>query len=308
MHRHIARALLLSFSAFVTACATPPLPAGIVDSGFLVFWEIRPPQGEEAVAHLLGSIHLGRERIDFDPAIRAELPAASMLVYEIAPGAMSQQDMAIAIFEMGRLPDDQSLENLLSTETWKALSERLEEVGLPAKAFAPFEPWVVMLQLIGLSMSAENLDTELGVEHQISRMAKDTPAIGLETPGFQIGLFDALPMDTQIYLLEDALESETETGDILDLLFAAWQTGDLEMLERLILPETEGPQLELFRERVFMERNRNMAEGIADLLTEPGHYFVTLGAGHTIGVDGIPSLLGKRGFRVRRIPRTGAIH
>ena len=298
----LVRTLLLPLLALLAACATPlPVP---VDSGLLVFWEIRPAESDEAVAHLLGSIHLGREPVDFDPAVRAALAEASMLVYEIAPGAMDPQLVAVTLLELGRLPEGQSLQELLSAKTWEAFEKRMAEAGLQAEGLASFEPWVAMFQLLGLSLAAAELDAKLGIEAQINQLAADTPAIGLETVDYQLGLFDELPMDTQIRLLEDTLENDDHAADSLGLMFAAWQAGDLALLERLIAPAGKDPHLELFRERVFLERNRNMAEGVADLLSEPGRYFVTLGTGHTLGAEGIPALLGKRGFRVRRIPRT----
>lgn len=302
MRQPLARILLLPALALLAACATPPpVP---VDSGMLVFWEIQPPEGDGAVAHLLGSIHLGLEPIDFDSAVRSAIPEASMMVYEIAPGAMDPQLVAVAVVEMGRLPAGQTLQALLSTETWEAFEKQLAEAGLSAEDLAGFKPWVAMFQLLGLSMASAELDTSLGVEAQINLLAGDIPAIGLETVDFQLGLFDALPMDTQIFLLEDVLEHEDEAADALGLMLAAWRAGDLALLERLITPAENNPQLVLFHERVFLERNRNMAEGVADLLSEPGRYFVTLGAGHTLGAEGVPALLEKEGFRVRRIPRT----
>ncbi|MBW2243918.1 MAG: TraB/GumN family protein [Deltaproteobacteria bacterium] len=304
MHLLLARLLLLPALALLASCATPP--SGAVDSGQLVFWEIRPLEGEDGVAYLLGSIHVGRERLDFDPAIRAALPDASLLVYEVSPGASDPENMAIAIMEMGRLPAGQTLENLLSAETWEAFEKRLAKEGLPAENFAVFEPWVATLQLLGLSLAAANANVEFGIEQQILEMTEGSATIGLETPDFQLGLFDALPMETQIYLLEEALTPESQAADFVDLVFAAWKVGDLEMLERLIVPEADDPKLDVFFESVFLERNRNMATGIAELLEEPGRYFVTLGVGHMLGDEGIPALLARKGFRVKRVPRTGA--
>ncbi len=294
--------LLVPFLAFVAACATPlPQP---VDTGQLVFWEIRPPEGDEAVAHLLGSVHLGRETLDFDPAVDAALTEASLMVYEITPGAMDPQLIAVSLMEIGRLPDGQRLPELLSEGTWEAFEERLAQAGVPAAGFAIFEPWVAMFQLLGMNLAEAELDPELGVEQQLVRAAGETPTIGLETVEFQLGLFDALPLETQIFLLEDAIESEDETADAVGLMLAAWEAGDLGLLEKLIAPKPDQPHLVTFHERVFLERNRNMAEGVADLLSEPGRYFVTLGAGHTLGAQGVPALLDARGFRVRRIPRS----
>ena len=284
------------------ACATLPKP---VDSGLLVFWEISSPGDSGGHAHLLGSVHFGREATAFDPVIEAAFADAAVLVFEVAPGQADATAVTQLLLELGRLDPGQSLPDLLDEETWEALAARLQAAGLSAMALSSFEPWVAMIQVIGLDIADAGLDGEHGIEEQLLTRAGGKPTLGLETARFQLELFDQLPLETQVTLLEDSLQDGGKTNrEGIDLILAAWQAGDTALLERLTQGDEGDEHTALFQERIFAERNRNMAARLAELLEQPTHYFVTIGAGHTVGEGGVPALLRERGYRVRRVPRT----
>lgn len=286
----------------LAGCTSVPKP---VDSGQLVFWEVRPAAENGASAHVLGSVHFGRAALHFDPAIETALAEADVLVFEVAPDEMDPLLVQGALAELGRLPPGRSLADELPEKTWRALRMRLELAGLPPDGLAIYEPWVAMIQVIGLDMAAAGFQSEQGVEQQLLKQAGGQPSVGLETARFQLELFDGLPRKTQISMLEDALATGASKNALhIDLILEAWRVGDLDLLQRVMNPEPDDPEAQLFHERVFTARNRHMADGLAALLTEPKRYFVTVGAGHTIGDDGVPALLRARGFRVRRIPRS----
>lgn len=295
--------LALGLGLALSGCATLPTP---VDTGQLFFWEVQSPEPDGGVAHVLGSVHFGRDGIDFDPAIDAALADAEVLVFEVAPADMDPANMLQIMLELGRLPEGSTLDALVPESTWTAVEARLTEAGLPAANFALFEPWVVMIQIIGLDVAAAGLEASQGVEAQlIDPEAEERPTLGLETARFQLELFDQLPFETQIALLDDTLEAGTEdNGQGINLILAAWKVGDDELVHRMTNPEGQDEHGQLFFERVFTARNHNMADGIAELLQQPSRFFVTIGAGHTVGETGVPKLLRDRGYSVRRLPRS----
>lgn len=290
-------------SLTLSGCATLPTP---VDTGQLFLWEIQGAQPGGGVAHVLGSVHFGNEGIDFDPAIDRALADAETLVFEVAPADMDPAAMLQIMLELGRLPEGQTLDAILPEATWSAVEARLSEAGLPAANFAFFEPWVVMIQVIGLDVAAAGLEASQGVESQlIDAETEERPALGLETARFQLELFDQLPLETQIALLDETLATGSEeNGEGINLILAAWEAGDDRLLLEMTAPEGRDEHSRLFFERVFTARNLNMADQIVELLQRPTRYFITIGAGHTVGDTGVPELLRERGYRVRRLPRT----
>ena len=193
---------------------------------------------------------------------------------------------------------------ILPPETWKRLDDALAEAGVPAAAVTLFEPWLAMLTVMDLQIQKAGLDREKGVERQLLADEPDRETIGLESALFQMELLAGLPRETQIAMLEDTLANPRGTENVIDLTLATWQAGDLDLLALLVAPPGRSEHQILFHERVFVERNRGMAAGVQELLETPGRYFVTVGAGHTVGETGLPTLLREAGFLVRRIPRT----
>jgi uncharacterized protein YbaP (TraB family) len=96
----------------------------------------------------------------------------------------------------------------------------------------------------------------------------------------------------------DALAGETEQ------LIRAWKQGDEQRLQALVFQALDDtPGLDVFYERVFYQRNHNMVLRLLELAHDGRTRFVVLGAGHMVGDEGIPALLGRRGYRVRAVGR-----
>lgn len=286
------------------ACAGPPQPE---ETGRLFFWEIRGPQGGHA--HLLGTVHALPEALAFDPAIERALAESDLLVSELDPADLDPVLLGQLMLQMGLLEGGRTLPDLLSEESWALLEERLAESPVPASQLRYMEPWVVILMIMGEGIAASGFDPEQGVEQQVLRGAPDLPVVGLETPADQFRIFADLPLDRQARLLESMLEApaaDTTLG--LERLLEAWRMGDLEALRALGMPRDRlGEDADALYEALYFERNRQMAEQLAELLRkEEGELFVMIGALHTVGEEGVPALLAERGFAVRRLAKSGA--
>jgi len=83
----------------------------------------------------------------------------------------------------------------------------------------------------------------------------------------------------------------------------AWANGDVRALEAEL--QYEKTQDSVFAgiliPRLIDERNRVMADRIADIARSGPKSFVAVGALHLVGKDGIVELLRRRGFTVRQL-------
>jgi uncharacterized protein YbaP (TraB family) len=112
---------------------------------------------------------------------------------------------------------------------------------------------------------------------------------------------DRLPASLQELMLRDALARVDHFPEDTRALVAAWQRGDDGRLEELVFgPLAELPELEVFYDLVFFQRNENMAARLAQLGGDGRTRFVVLGAGHMVGEQGVPAILARRGFQVTR--------
>ncbi len=299
------RALVLGVALAAWACATPvPLPEAR-DTGFLFLWEVEGDAGA-GTAHLFGSVHLARPDLRFDPAVEAAFTEAAALVVELDLRNLTPAESAALVLQHGQLPLDQSLDQLVSAEAWAAFSDLVERHGQSAAFYRGFEPWVAMVTAMALLASEKDLDGESGVDRALLERAGDREVIELETVAFQLSLFDDLPMDQQVLMLETVVLQADASRDSVGLVYDAWRLGDTELMESMLLQEGD-PTLTAIQQKIFADRNRSMVERIDALLRETDdtrRYFVVVGAGHMVGASGIPALLTERGYRVQRVERS----
>lgn len=307
MHLPAARRLGLLTLLAALACATPApeAPPTPQESGELVFWRVESASGGSA--WLLGSVHAATPDVSLDAAVESAFAQSEALVVEAditslgddAFGAMNR------MLQMAQLPEGKTLDQLLTPPVWNELSEFLRARGQPPEPYRRFEPWLVMTMVTSYLFAEAGLPSSGGIDLRFTRRAEGRmPIVALETPEFQLSLFDSLPLDTQARMLNELLVKQSDVRkETLDL-YAAWRLGDLAWIERQTTAGIDDPLLRDFHERVFLERNRNMAKRVDELLREKRVWFVVIGAGHMVGSQGIPSLLAARGHRVARVPRS----
>jgi uncharacterized protein YbaP (TraB family) len=215
--------------------------------------------------------------------------------------------MVQLLLDHARLPAGRTLRDVLPPGTWAALEDRFEDPAA-LEGLVLFEPWVVMLQLVVQRLAAQGFTPEQGVDARILAEAGERPVVGLETPEAQLRALDAMSLELQVEALGVlGLGGAGAAGEPLDAaaLDAIWRRGDAEALERFAFPGLgDDAGLDAFYEAMYFERNRRMSERIAELVGSGGSYFVTVGAGHLVGAQGIPALLAEQGLHVRRVPKS----
>lgn len=301
----LRRALALALAAALAACAAPaPDGSGARETGELFLWEAESPRAEGGTAFILGSLHMGTPELEYDPRILEAYEGSRAVVMEVDPEALEPARLASALRERARLPEGRTLPQVLEPELYYRLAERLSAAGRSPARFHRYEPWVAVLALSGAALNEEGLSTAHGAEEHFRSLAEgEKEVIGLETVEEQMALFDELPREVQIELLRESLDAAGDASSAKALL-AAWRKGDAARLAELALPSGEDDASRILRRRVYLERNRRMAEGLAALLDDGGEWFVVVGAAHVVGPQGLPELLADRGYFVRRVSKS----
>ena len=257
---------------------------------------------------MLGSIHLGDDAPDFDPAILGALEASDTLALEVAPQELEPEAMARQMAERALLPEGRTLRDVLAPDTWKRLSERLQDAGLAPDAFLQVKPWVVALTLQIAELRRQGFASERGVDLSLARVATadGKPIIGLETASAQLDTLDSMPLSTQERLLRETLDEGSPGGaDTLSVVLDAWRKGDAARIEAVVFDGLgQDAEMRNYFEIFYFARNRRMAQAIADGVEAGGRWFVAVGVAHLVGDQGIPQLLAKQGYSVRRVSKT----
>jgi uncharacterized protein len=260
-------------------------------------WKVEAPNG--AAAYLLGSLHvLTADAYPLPALIDKAFAGSKTLVEEVDLDEMNDPMLMMAALAKAMLADGQTLDQVISAETYAEVKKRAEAYGMPMMAVQRMKPWLVAVTLMAPTLQAAGFKPELGIDRHFFDRAKAAglKRQALETLAYQLDRFDQMPMKLQEDLLKATIEDlDTQVSGVKDMV-RAWSSGDLGAIEKLTLTTfLESPEL---YQRLLLERNQNWVPFIERCLSENAGCFVVVGAAHLVGKDGLPTLLAKKGLKV----------
>lgn len=266
-----------------------------------LFWEV---QSDSATVYLLGSIHYADE--SFYP-LREEIERAFFdsdhLVVEINIDEVKAKRYRELIREKGSYQGDKTIRDEISRETYRQLEYRLNRLGLPIDMVHKQKPGVMVLTLTAVQVMKMGFTPDLGIDAYFLRGAAkgNKNIIELETVDEQLDVF--LNITDGDLLLREALVSMHEAESMMMDMIFCWKRGDEACLEGVLFEDALNnyPSFVSIYDILFFRRNEDMANDIKSFLGSDGTYFVVIGAGHLVGDRGIPGLLKKAGYQVRRM-------
>lgn len=270
-------------------------------------WEVKPPKGG-GTAYVVGSVHIGKQgQFSFPPSMEAAFAKADTLVVEADVTQTNAAQMQQLVLKLGVLhPGQPSLSQRLDPETRKLLSAAVERSGLPSLVIERMRPWLAAITLLALDFQRAGYEADNGVDHMLLERAHGTSAkqiIELESVEGQLTMIANLSEPLQDMMLSDQLHQTEESQQQFESITQAWTAGDGEAMANLLLSVSQKPEYRALYEKMFVERNVQMARRVGELLAEPRTHFVVVGAGHVVGADGILALLAKQGYSVRQLGR-----
>ena len=291
-------ALFSALPALAEDTAPPPAAAATqaAEPVHPALWKVAD---KDTTIWLFGTIHILPENVPWyaGPVARA-FDESSELVTEIPIG--KTQDSQAVIMQKSLREDGKTLRDTLSGKERAAYEAGMASIGLPPQTFDKNDTWfaALMLTLIPLKISGYNLQS--GVDTQIGEKAKarGMENQALETPQYQISLFDDLPQDTQRKYLDEVLESLPTVKSDIGSMVAAWKAGKADELARLLNEEEDDPDL---RKVLLTDRNAHWAKWIEQRLKQPGTVFVAVGAGHLAGEGSVQDQLARDGIASQRV-------
>jgi hypothetical protein len=255
-----------------------------------------------STVYLLGSIHFMRgTSYPLKETIERAFAASSNAVFEVNMAEMDSPDTQVMMLSRSVFTDGNTLGKSLSPAIYRSLGEKVGEFGLDVKILDSFKPWSVAMTLIGLKLNQMGFDPAKGIDRYFyaKAQAAGKRTLGLETMGYQIGLFDNLSLREQELLVEQTLNDfdtmESEMGEML----RSWTNGDVGNLENMLLKSfVDYPEL---YQKFLVRRNRNWLSQIEGFLGQKKDSFVVIGAGHLLGQDGLVNLLRRKGYKVEQL-------
>ncbi|GAB7082033.1 TraB/GumN family protein [Megalodesulfovibrio paquesii] len=265
-------------------------------------WRISKGQ---AVAYLLGSLHMADASLyPVDPAVNRAFLDSKTLAVEVDVSPEKLAEIAPKLDAFTRLPEDQTLRDVLTPDGEAKVSAFLSKSGLPSRLMT-LKPLGLMAVLSNQRMEAMGYSTNYGVDEHFLRRARAAgmPIRELETLEFQLTMDQELSPAVQEAVLLQALEEMDDMPRFTKATLEAWKRGDAGEMDRLTFEDRqERPELEPFYALLFDRRNQHMAKGIEALLDRNEHAFVVVGAGHLVGRESIVKILSRRGLVCEQVP------
>lgn len=266
-----------------------------------MMWEIRTP---ESTVFLVGSIHIADSSFyPLDNIYYEKLDSSEIFVSEID---MDNID-PFKIIKLIMLRDGTKLEDHLSKESYKFISEKLESLGYVESDYQKFKPGyaVILASLADDSTNTANhlANMQEGIDLHLKERAKDYPKLALEDVGTQMILLEKI-IDVDSKKIELYLNADPNESSIKNIaaLKEAWKNSDIDKIAQS-LEDTEGMDEETaaLMDELLHKRNVNMAEKIDSYIVDGGKFYIVIGAGHLCGEDSVIELLEDKGYTVNQL-------
>jgi uncharacterized protein len=271
-------------------------PALTPFQAFPSLWHVKGEQGD---IYLLGAVHVLPPGLNWRrPLINMALSRSDVFVFEVPEDAAALAELNKLMQAQGFLPPDQSLRGLLHAAALPDFDAAVAASGLASAAVDRERPWLAGLQMMFAQMAKLNFAAGNGVDSVLMAEAEKNhkQTRYLETIADQFALL--APADRTLELqefeagLKDLRDIDAEIGPMVH----AWSVGDQAKLDKLINGDLDAfPQA---RKTLLDDRNARWVPQIEAMLKEKHVFFITVGAGHLTGPQGVPALLRKAGYKV----------
>lgn len=265
----------------------------------LFLW--RYTQGQSTV-YLAGTVHVLKEGFfPLPQQYEQAFQASDKLVVEAAVDNLSPEEIQQKMLGYALLPDG-SLRDVLAPETYAQLRQYAQAYGLPLEQLQSFNPALVSQQLSIFAITAMGYDPALGMEAHFSARIDRQNLLELESVDAQLELLLGQPLPVQKIILRDTLAEFDDIAEQTNQMLSAWASGDDAALAALVRDQTgTSAEAQQFLKELLDDRNTHMAARIAQMLNNPGRYFVLVGSAHLAGEQSVITELRKHGFYGKRI-------
>lgn len=271
--------------------------AAETDRGFL--WRI---DGGAKPSYLLGSIHLAPASLHPLPgAVQRAFEQAEVLVVEADVVSLDPASISPFIAREGMYPAGRTLRDEFPAAEWAELEKLLRQLQLSPLFLLPQKPWLAQTTLTALVLMGEGFSQEYGIDVHLLNRARGAgkPVRELESVAMQLSLLASLPPDLQRRMFAASVR-ELARGESSGAAFVkAWRGGDTQLLARVMAESFDSlPQV---KEALLTRRNHAMADKLVGWLQDGRSHLVTVGAGHTVGDEGLVELLRRAGFTLTQL-------
>jgi uncharacterized protein YbaP (TraB family) len=287
-------------SAAPTTPAPVAAPAPAAAAARPALWRIGD---EDTTVYLFGTVHVLPPELSWRTRPVEDALNASKAVYfetDVNPNQIALAQMAQ---RLGMYAPPEKLSDHLTPEQRAAVAKASAKLSAPMAIIDTMKPWLAAMTLSEQTIANAGYDPNSGVERTLLPMAtaagKDIRK--LETVEEQLLVFADLPEKVQIDYLISGIDEIDKEPTLLGDLVSAWSKGNVEKLDKIMIEDDLEDTPEVYQ-ALLVNRNKNWTVKLDALVkSEPGVFFVAVGAGHLAGKDSVLGMLTAKGYKVERV-------
>jgi uncharacterized protein YbaP (TraB family) len=260
-----------------------------------LLWEVSG-KGLKSSSYLFGTYHLITSSfVDSFPVVQEKLRETKSMAGEL----VMDSSLYPKITKAAMMPDS-SLDQLLSKEDYKVVSDYLKEIsGMSLALFNKMKPVMVNILIYTVLLPKSDAGTAMDIYFQEVAKKTGKKVYGLETVEDQIAvLFDGMPVKRQAELLVRSVKEKEKNYREMMQMNQCYRNLDLNCLSSGMKEEEGYSDAEL--KKMVDSRNQKWMKVIPGLM-QSGGVFIAVGAGHLPGEQGLLKLLEKEGYTVRAV-------
>ena len=260
-------------------------------------WTVHGPRG---TAYLFGSVHVLPKNVEWQtPAIKKAVKRANTFVFELPMADDSRTHAALLLGANTLLPPSIALPSYFDAEMRSEFRAAVEHTQVDPESLVVLRPWWAAKMLDDAMAGKPVLHAEEGVDNKVYLMAKDRGVHDIrafETPEFQVKVLKGdANTKNELDLLRAAMKRAAQRPIVpFKKLLDAWASGDPSAIATINFDSMSPDE----KKTMLDDRNSNWVPKIEKMLKEKRTFFITVGAAHLVGPDGVPNLLRQAGYRV----------
>lgn len=275
-----------------------------------LFWKI---SDSNSVVYLMGSVHFADESFyPLDTGIVNAFDRSGELAVELdMTDTLVLKEIAVQTEKLGKLEAGRSLPQILPEDVMKSFDSLCVAWEFPAELLYGYKPWSAAMTLSSIAIMRLGFDPALGIDFFFLNRAleKQKKIISLEKVYDQVVVLAGVDVSDSLgrYYLKSTLRDIQLMDSSVVQMMQAWKTGDTAQFRAAMYmgEETNTAEDSLMlaeiEDRMYIERNKKMAESIAAFLAQDRNVFIVVGAGHMLGKgDNVLKLMRDRGFAVEQ--------
>lgn len=193
-----------------------------------------------------------------------------------------------------------NLADVLTKETYQALSKYVAGFGVDINQLAGFKPGFIVTMMAMMEAKRAQIAGD-GVDTYFSQLAEKDKKVPeyLESAEFQIQMLADMGKGNENNFVNLSLSKMGEFKSMFNQLLPAWRTGNAkQMAELVIKPMQKDPET---LKALMTDRNKNWIPLIEKMFNDNDKEFILVGVGHLVGEESVIALLKAKGYQIAKI-------